>query len=207
MSDRLYITSNAANILRAFDALPKNLQTGVSKGLRRALLLLEDIVKRRADVKFAGARSGLVSRLTSYVETGGALAIDGVIGFRKTAHFPYELSQEYGAQAKPGKSMVIPVSPEAKALAARGLGPKDMAGVKLFIPKGKHVLVAEVQRARLGRSSTGRYTSERVTTASVEVQYILIKSLRPRLHFRENVMDNLDVVSREVEGGMKEAFA
>lgn len=192
MSDRLYITSNAANILRAFDALPKNLQTGVSKGLRRALLLLEDIVKRRADVKFAGARAGLVSRLTSYVETGGALSIDGVIGFRKTAHFPYELSQEYGAQAKSGGAMVVPVSPQAKALAARGLGPKDMAGVKLFRPKNTHVLAAYVP----GRKSIG-----------IEVQYILIKSLRPRLHFRENVMDNMDVVSREVEGGMVEAFA
>lgn len=192
MADRLYITSNAANILRAFDALPKNLQEGVRKGLKRALLLLEDIVKRRADLKFAGSRSGLASRLTSDVETGGALVIDGVIGFRKTAHFPYELSQEYGAQAKPGGAMVVPVSPQAKALAARGQGPRDMAGVKLFRPKNTHVLAAFIP----GRKSVG-----------IEVQYILIKTLRPRLHFRENVMDNLDLVSREVEGGAAEAFA
>lgn len=196
MADKLYITSNAANLLRTFDALPKNLREGVRKGLKRALILLEDIVKRRADLKFSGARSGLASRLTSYVETGGALAIDGVIGFRKTAHFPYELSQEYGAKAQAGKSMVVPVSPQAKALAARGQGPRDMAGVKLFVPRGTHVL-AENKGVASFRSGAGL----------LEVHYILIKSLRPRLHFRDNVTDNLDVVSREIEAGGKAAFA
>ena len=191
MSDGFFIDSDAAKLLREFSALPKHLQEAVRKGLKRALLLLEDIVKRRADVKFAGARAGLVSRLTSYVETGGELAIDGMIGFRKYKHFPYELSQEFGATAKPGKSMVVPVSPQAKALAARGQGPKDMAGVKLFVPKNTHVLSAYIP----GRKSIG-----------IEVQYILIKSLRPRLHFRENVMDNLDIVGREIIGDVKGAL-
>jgi hypothetical protein len=188
----LHIESDAWKLLREFSALPKHLQEAVQKGLKRALILLEELVRRRADLKFAGSRSGLSSRLTSYVEAGGALVIDGVIGFRKSAHFPYELSHEYGAMAKAGGAMVVPVSAQAKALSARGLGPKDMAGVKLFIPRGGHVLAAYIP----GSKSIG-----------IQVQYILIKTLRPRLHFRENVMDNLDIVENEVIGDVKEALA
>ena len=192
MSDGLYISSDAEKLLREFDQLPKNLQEAVRKGLKRALLILEGVVKSRTEVKLSGSRSGLDSRLTSYVDAGGGMSIDGVIGFRKTKNFPYELSQEYGATAKPGGAMVVPVSDQAKALAARGLGPKDMAGVKLFIPRNTHVLAAYVP----GQKSVG-----------IVVQYILIKSIRPRLHFRENVMDNLDIVSREVVGDVSAALA
>ena len=196
MSDGLFITSDAAKLMKEFADLPKHLQEAVRKGLKRALLLIEDAVRRRADVKFAGSRAGLSSRLTSYVEVGGALAIDGVIGFRKTAHFPYEMSQEFGAKAAPGKAMVVPVSAKAKALSARGQGPRDMAGVTLFIPKGTHVLAEQKNLKSFRRGGH-----------ILEIHYILIKSLRPRLHFRENVIDNLDIVGREIISGVKEALA
>ena len=187
MADNLTIQSNALEVLRKFDRLPNEIQTSVRKGFARGLLLVEEEVKRRADVRLTGARSGLASRLTSYVQVKvGDLAVDGVIGFRKTAGFPYELAQEFGAHARPGGAMAIPVSDEAKALASRGVSAKDFPR-ELFVPGRTHVL-AENLGLESFRSGNGMLT----------VHYVLVKSIPPRLHFRESVEDNLDVVWREV---------
>ena len=163
-----------------FERLPTELQGTVRKGLALGLLLVEEQVKRRADVRLSGGRSGLAGRLTSYVEVGGRrFAVDGVIGFRRTRGFPYELAQEYGARAKPGGAMAIPISPEAKMLSQQGISARDFPR-ELFSPKHSRVL---------GESLGG---------GRMQVHYVFVKSIAPRLHFRENVEDNMDIVGREV---------
>lgn len=175
------IGSNAENLLRRFARLPGEMQGAVKRGTARGLLLVEEEVKRRTDVHLSGGRSGLASRLTSYVEIGpGAIAIDGIIGFRKTRGFPYELAHEYGAKAKPGKAMAMPVSREARVLGQRGISARDFPR-KLFRPKGTRVLA----------ESMGR-------TTKIVVHYVFLKTIEPRLHFRESVTDNLDIVGREI---------
>jgi len=180
LPDGIQISSNARQILERFERLPDETQQAVKRGLARGLLLVEEEVKRRTDVRLSGSRSGLASRLTSYVEIAvGPIAIDGVIGFRKTRGFPYELAQEFGARARAGGAMAIPISDEAKALGERGISAKDFPR-DLFRPEKSHVLAESMGDARL------------------EVHYVLVKSIPPRLHFRENVEDNLDIVGREI---------
>ena len=187
MSDAVSISSNARDILQRFERLPSEVKTAVKAGLARGLLLVEEQVKRRADVRFSGARSGLASRLTSYVQVGhGPIAIDGIIGFRKTRGFPYELAQEFGARAKPGKAMAIPVSPEAKGLSQRGLSAKDFP--RRLVRIGKTLVEPGVRWAnQFGRDDGNGLR-----------HYVLVKAIAPRLHFRENVVDNLDIVSNQV---------
>lgn len=181
MSDRVEIIHNGRKVLSRFRRLPADVQAGVRRGLVRGLLLVEDVVKRRADVKFSGARSGLASRLTSYVEGGRpGMGIDGVIGFRRRKGFPYELSQEFGAKARPGGAMAVPVSREARALSEAGTSARDFPR-KLFVVPRKGMLAESGGRGR-----------------KLLVHYVFVKSLEPRLHFRESVTDNLDVVLREV---------
>jgi hypothetical protein len=182
MTVELKLETNVTEVLQRFERLPKEVQTAVKKGLGRALLLIETKVRQSTGVKLSGARSGLSSRLTSYVETpqDGKIAIDGAIGFRVTKGFPYELSQEFGAKAKPGKAMSIPVSPEAKRLNQLGQGPRDFPG-KLFIPRNRHVLSAYSKGA-------GQFV----------VHYVLVKSIRPRLKFVETVMNNIGIIDQEV---------
>lgn len=180
MADQVQISSNARAILARFERLPSELRAVVKRGLARGLLLLEEEVKRRADVRFTGARSGLASRLTSHVEVGlGPVGIDGVIGFRKTRGFPYELAQEFGAKARAGGAMAIPVSPEAKALGQRGVSARQFPRT-LFSPKGCGIL------------------AERLASDQLVVHYVFAKSIPPRLHFRETVADNVGVVGNEV---------
>jgi hypothetical protein len=119
----------------------------------------------------------------------GGIAVDGVIGFRKSRLFPYELSQEYGAKARAGGAMAIPISHEAKGLSQRGISARDFPR-KLFRPEGTHVL-AEKGGARWA-NQFGR------GDGSLTIHYVLVKSIPPRLHFRENVTDNLDIVADEV---------
>lgn len=189
MAVELKLETNVEEVLRWFDRLPKEVQTAVKKGLARALLIIEDKVRRSTGVKLSGARAGLSSRLTSYVETpsDSKIALDGVIGFRKTKGFPYELAQEFGAKAKPGKAMSIPVSPEAKRMNQLGQGPRDFPG-KLFIPRGRHVLAAYMKGA-------GTFVT----------QYVLVKSIKPRLKFVETVMNNVKVIDDEVGEAVQSA--
>jgi len=174
------ISTNAEYLLRRFDDLPKAVQTGVGAGLKRALLLTEDRVRRNAQLKWRRGGAGLAGRLTSSVTETAGFGLDGQIGFRKTRGFPYELSQEFGAKAKPGKAMAIPITPQAKRY-----GPREFPG-KLFIPKGRHVLA--VFRPRL---------------KAIEPQYVLVKSIKPRLGFRATVLAALGMISDEIEAGAK----
>lgn len=166
------IDVRAEKLLRKFDRLPSQVQQGVMRGLRRELLLCEEAVRQGSELKFSGARSGLLSRLTSSVRRGrNALGVEAVIGFRKTRGFPYELSQEFGARAKPGGAMAIPISDEAKAASAQGRGPREL-GQELFVLK-------TADRAMLMESMGG---------ARLVAHYVLVKSIRPRLHFRRSVL-------------------
>jgi len=185
VADEIQIKSNARAILAKFHRLPNEVQAGVKRGLARGLLLAEENVRRGADLRFSGARSGLLSRLTSHVEVlGGGMDVDGVIGFRKTRGFPYELSQEFGAKAKPGKAMAVPVSDEAKRLSAQGKGPREM-DVILFVPPNTHVLAEQMG-------------------TQLQVHYVLMKSLKPRLNFRKSVRESMAEIGEQV---VKEAEA
>jgi len=192
MADQIKFDTNARRILARFDSYPKAMQTAIQNGLARGLLLVEDQVKRRADVRFSGSRQGLASRLTSYTKVAGsAAAIDGIIGFRRTRGFPYELAQEFGAKAKPGGAMAIPITPEAKHLSQLGKSAKDFPR-KLFIPGSKG-------------DPTG-VLAESVGANRMVVHYVLVKSIPPRLHFRENVTDNLDIVADHVNAAVGDAL-
>ena len=140
--------------------------------------MAEDRVRRQTKIKSRRGSAGLMGRLTSHVSRTGALGIDGVIGFRRTKGFPYELSQEFGARAKPGKAMAIPVSKEAKASS----GPREM-GIELFIPKGTNVLAESIGKGRHAR---------------VKAHWVLVRSIAPRLRFRESVLESRRSIMREV---------
>lgn len=195
MADRIEITSNAAQLARVFEKLPARVQIGVSNGLERALLVIETKIRQRCNttspgsVKFAGARSGLSSRLTSYVERIPGMGLDGAIGFRRTSGFPYELSQEFGARAKPGKAMSIPVTDEARAVGS----PRNFPG-KLTLVKGHHSVVLIRKQPR------GTFQ------AGMGVQYVLVKSIPPRLGFRKTVTENTGLISDEMVTGANRAL-
>lgn len=194
MADGVTLGTNAEKILRKFERLPKKLQSGVRKGIKRGLLITESRVLQGADLTFSGSRSGLASRLTSAVELGnGAIGIDGVIGFRKAQGFPYELSQEYGARAKSGGAMAIPVSPEARAARERGISAGDFPA-DMFIPKGTHVLAEDLGLASF-RAGGGMF----------KIHYVLVKSIPPRLNFRKSVRESFWEIGKQVVKGMKEA--
>lgn len=180
MSDTIQISTNALDLLRRFERLPKELQTGVKKGLGRGLLLVEDRVRANSRLKSRRGAAGLMGRLTSFVTTySGTHGVDGVIGFRRNGRgFPYELSQEYGAKAKPGKAMAMPVTAQARRYPSPRQFPR-----KLFIPP--HMAVLAEPYARGGGIKA--------------IQYVLLKSIPPRLNFRKTVLASGDVISREVE--------
>ena len=189
MSDVPEITVHveAEGLMRRFDWLPATVQAGLMRGLRRELLLCEDAIRRNAELRFSGARAGLMSRLTSSVTRGrNAMGVEAVIGFRKTRGFPYELSQEFGAKAKPGKAMAIPVSDEARRASAVGRGPREMGTDLFMIKTGRNPVLAESMGTRL------------------IAHYVLVKSIRPRLNFRLTVMAER---GRILEGAAKEARA
>lgn len=196
MSDgiKIEISSDAEQLARTFERLPKRVQTGISNGLKRSLILIEDKVRMRCratsgdSVKFSGSRSGLSSRLTSYVKLLPGMGLDGAIGFRRTRGFPYELAQEFGAHAKPGKAMSIPVTDEARA-----------AGGASHFP-GKLRLVKTGHGAILVRD---RIAGMR---GMFEVEYVLVKSIPPRLGFRQTVNANTDLISGEMVAGAEGAI-
>jgi hypothetical protein len=124
-----------------------------------------------------------MGRLTTYARRDANFGVDAAIGFRKRSGFPYELSQEFGAKAKPGKAMAIPLTPKAKALSSPRAFPGKLALVKA---NGKAFLVE--QRAR-----------------SQVFQYILVKSIPASLRFMESVKASLPDLSAEVVNGYNEA--
>jgi hypothetical protein len=194
----LRLETNAAEIARRFERLPKAAQDGVVRGLKRSLLLTEENVRRGAALKFTGSRGGLLSRLTSYARADGVLGLDGAIGFRRRRLFPYELAQEFGAKAKPGKAMPIPVGDRAKAASARGMGPREA------FPEGALHLVKGRKNVTLQLTVVGKRIPGGVMNA---VQYVLVKSIPPRLHFRENVTKSLPMISEGIVDGWKEGMA
>ena len=185
--DDLKIESNAQEILARFHKLPESVQTAVLAGVKRGLILIDTDIRTKTRVKASGARSGLMSRLTNYAKKSGDLGVDAAIGFRKPRHFPYEYSQEYGAKAKPGKAMAIPVTPEARAMSQRGKGPREFPR-KLFMPPGYHILA----------EATGK--------ATLMIQYILVKSIPPRLDFGKITVAGISKVWKEVVEEENRAF-
>lgn len=162
--------TNAGELIARFQRLPPAMRNGIVAGLRGALLATESRVRTHSGVKWRRGASGLSGRLTSYARAGGKNGIEAAIGFRKTRGFPYELAQEFGAKAKHGKAMAIPVSPIAKRASDRGQGPRDLPGIKLVLLPKTHVLV-----------------EARAKGASV-LHYVLVKSIPARLRFVETVM-------------------
>jgi hypothetical protein len=179
MEGRLEISSNAAEIVSRFNKMPAQVQAATLKGLQRGLLLAQNRVRTQTGIRARTGAAGLMGRLTSYARVQGG-DVDAAIGFRKHGGFPYELSQEFGAKAKPGKAMAIPMTPKAK----RAGSPRNFPG-ELFIPMSSGVLMEK--RAR-----------------SAVLQYVLVKSIPARLKFRENVLASLPEISREIVDSWKE---
>jgi len=173
--------------MRRFDRLPEAVQGGVVKGLQRGLLLAEDRVRRRSGVKWRRGGGGLSGRLTSYARRKGrAMGAEAAIGFRKTSGFPYEFSQEFGAKARPGGAMAIPVT----AAARRAKSPRSHPDAdKLFV-----------------HAAGGRAYLMRETRRAAHLEYVLVKRIRPRLKFRENVSAALPMIGRQVEKGWEEGW-
>ena len=184
------LETNAAEIMRRLSRMPAKVRGGVAKGLRRSLLALEGKVTAGADLKWRRGGAGLQGRLTSYARPDGALGVDAAIGFRKRRGFPYELAQEFGATAKAGGAMAIPVSALARRLSDRGIGPRQ-SGLTLFRPKGKNVLL-EYRGSKRG----GGFKVQ-------PLHYVLVKSIKPRLNFTKTITLNL----RDVERGIVEGAA
>lgn len=183
------LETNAAEIMRRMARMPAKVRGGVAKGLRRSLLALEGKVTAGADLKWRRGGAGLQGRLTSYARLDGVHNVDAAIGFRKRRGFPYELAQEFGATAKAGKAMAIPVSPLARRLSDRGIGPRQ-SGLPLFRPKGTNVLLE--YRGRFKRKAGFR---------EQPLHYVLVKSIKPRLNFTKTVTANLRDVSRAIVDG------
>ena len=188
MSD-FTIVSNAQTVLAAWRTYPRAMQQAALRGLVRGLLLAEQTVRAGASLRFSGSRAGLLSRLTSYSATTPRGGLYGVIGFRRTRGFPYELSQEFGAKAKAGGAMAIPVSREAKLLGQRNVTARDFPR-PLFRPPNTHVL-AESGRHKWA-NQFGRGDSE------FQVHYVLVKSISPRLNFRNSVIASIDTIANQV---------
>jgi hypothetical protein len=202
---RMEITSDAEKVLARFARLSPAMQTGIKRRLKGALLLTETAVIQGAKLKWRRGAAGLQGRLTSYVTGGGSsgiardehgrfltgvkaddsFALDAAIGFRKTRGFPYELSQEFGAKAKPGKAIAIPLTKEA----AQHKSPREMGGLVMIKRLGKAPLLVE----------------ERGT--KVIAHWVLVKRLLPRLHFRASVIRALPMISDAIERGAQEGVA
>jgi hypothetical protein len=183
--------------MERFRRLPKDVQTGVRNGLERGLLVAESRVRTGTGLKFRRGGAGLSGRLTSFVKTTSSGDVEGAIGFRKTRGFPYELAQEFGAKAKPGKSMAIPISPEAKAASNRGEGPWSFGG-RLRLVKGLSKMLLIEDRYRAGGRGGGATVALRT-----DLHYVLVKSIPARLRFRENVTAAIPYISEQVVKGTK----
>ena len=182
------LNPESQRFLSKFKRLPNDLQTAIATGLERGLLLTEDIIRLNSGVKFRRGGAGLSGRLTSYVSRKNGGIVAGV-GFRKTKVFPYELSQEFGAKAKGGGAMAIPISGEAKAASNRGQGPRSFGDRLAMIKSGGRIWLIE---------STNRVT---------KFHWLLVKSIPPRLKFRENAEKGIPLIDREVTNELTKALS
>lgn len=191
MSDIITLETNADELVQKFRNLPDTVRAGIHKRLRGALLVVETRIRTRnastgpSSVKFSGGRSGLSSRLTSFVRSNAEIGIEAAIGFRKTRGFPYELAQETGAKAKPGKAMAIPITPQARATGS----PRKFAFPLVLIKTAKSAILAE----KLGGTK-------------ILPHYVLVKSIPPRLGFRRTVQDNAGYISEQIVEGMADGM-
>ena len=183
----IQIDHDAERLIQRFNTLAHNIRAGVRSGLQRSLLTVETRVRQGSGVRFRRGMAGLAGRLTSYSRLSGPLGIDAAIGFRRTSGFPYELAQEFGARAAPGKAMAVPVSPMAQRMSDRGQGPRDWAPGELFRMRNTRVLAH-----RPGPK------------AKPEVHYVLVKSIPPRLRFVQTVRDNRGEIERGIMSGARE---
>lgn len=175
---------NLPEVMDRFKRLPDALKEGIRKGAERGLSALETRVRANTHVKWRSGGSGLSGRLTSFSEIGTDQWLRAAIGFRKTKRFPYEMSQEFGAKAKPGKAMAIPLTDKAR----RVQSPREMKNL-VFIKKGKNPILAEKK------------------PRSFAPQFVLVKSIPARLKFRETIEQNVAMLSEEIVRGAQEAQA
>lgn len=169
------------------------MQHGIVRAIGRELLVQETRVRGNAQIKARRGAAGVMGRLTSYARSMRSASgtfddIDAAIGFRKTRGFPYELSHEFGATAKPGGAMAVPISPQAKAASQRGIGARQaFSGKRMAIVKsmGKAFLVEHLKRRSV-------------------LHYVLIKSLPERLNFRRTIFAGIPAISQAVTMGAAE---
>lgn len=197
MPDSIQIESNAAEVMEKFHRFPAAVQTGILNGLKRSLIVLEGKVKTSAGVKFRRGSAGLAGRVTSYARKADLMGVEAAIGFRKTKGFPYELSQEFGAKAAPGKAMAIPISGEAKALSYSGQGPRAFPRKLHLVKTGRSVVLME--------SGLDAFRSGAGITAG-GLHYVLVKSIPPRLNFRQTVLSNIPQLSEDIVNAERTAW-
>ena len=185
MGEMIQMSTNVSELLQKFWALPPEVRAGVRDGLAGALLDVEGRVKSNARLKWRRGNAGLAGRLTSYAKLTSDLGIEAAIGFRNTRGFPYELAQEFGAKARGGGAMAIPVTPMARRHSDRGGSPRNLPGVKLIRLPNTHVLVETRKRA------------------APKVHYVLVKSIPPRLRFRETVASRRFWIERGILDGAR----
>ena len=196
MAEAFKVSSNAAQIVRRFSKYSPEVKRSVRQSLGRRLIIVEGRVQRKTGIKSRRGAAGLMGRLTSFAKTDPYLGIDAAIGFRKTKGFPYELAQEFGAHAKPGKAMAIPISPEAKRLSNRGVSARDFPR-KLIMPRGgfrgsKNILIEPTFSKKAGIQTI--------------VHYVLVKKIAPRLNFRRTIFQSMQYISDGIVAGHKEAL-
>ena len=185
MGDLIQLSTNVSELLTKFWQLPPSVREGVRDGLAGALLDVEGRVKTGARLKWRRGNAGLAGRLTSYAKATSGLGIEAAIGFRATRGFPYELAQEFGAKARAGGAMAIPVTPLARRHSDRGGSPRNLPGIKLVRLPKTHVLVQTRKRA------------------APKVHYVLVKSIPARLRFRESVMSRRFWIERGILDGAR----
>ena len=177
------LSNNADRIVKEWQRLSSRVRRGVELELRRELIRMEGRVKARSGVRFRRGAAGLGGRLTSFV-SADSQGLAGAIGFRKTRGFPYELAQEFGAKARAGHAMAIPVSAAAK----RAKSPREMDLV-MIKRRGRPPLLIERRKGKSGR------------WMKPIVHWVLVKSIPPRLRFRETIYAHLHHSSRAIESG------
>lgn len=181
MAETIRLDSNAESVIRYFGALPRVTQQEIVAGIKRGLIVMVSKVLQGTALKWRRGAAGLAGRLTSFAKLGGPMGIDAAIGFRKTRGFPYELAQEFGAKARAGGAMSIPLSQQARAASERGQGPREF-GVPLRLMK--NLLVEDKNK-------------------SVIVHYVLVKSIPPRLNFMKTVRANVGLIERGIMNGLR----
>lgn len=180
------VSSNAMQIARYFRGLPRDVQDGIVVSLDRELQVVQGRVIQGSEIKHRGNR-GLFGRLTSFARGAGLMGLDGAVGFRKTRGFPYEYSQEFGAKAKAGGAMSIPLTTQARNVGSPRLFPAELNLIKV----GGRVFLFKV-------GARG--------TIVGKPQYILVKSIRPRLHFFRTMVRNLSSISSAIVNGAKKGM-